>query len=80
MDFTGFYNQLSNLSLMLMVLTAIVHLFCAIGVARDSNNFTRQQIPTQIVSASIWVLATLVGGMLVLALYWFMHHSTLARR
>lgn len=82
MDWSNWlYGSFSNnVSLLILVLTFLVHLFCAIGVARDSNNFTRQQIPTQIISPPVWVMASLLGGIIVLALYWAMHHSTLARR
>jgi hypothetical protein len=77
---TNLLQSTQGIDQILLVLNAILHVIFASGVARDVGNFNRQHIPTQFISGMAWVLATLLGGVLVLAIYWLMHHSSLARR
>lgn len=74
-----FSQSVSSIATIVFILNVILHILFAAGVAKDVGNLNRMKIPTQFVSGSIWVLATLIGGVLVLALYWLMHHSALAR-
>jgi len=54
--------------------TFLVHLAFAFAVYLDARD---QDRPTIFVGALTWGLATLLGGVVVAALYWAMHHSTL---
>ena len=82
--FATYFNQLTqtivNFHSIIILLTAILHILFASGVARDTSNLHKLGHHTQIVASWVWVLATLIGGALIASLYWVMHHSTLARR
>ena len=64
---------------------AIVNIAFAIGVLIDSRAFAHPQdsrFPLNrrklvLVGHTGWVLATLLGGVLVALAYWIVHHSTL---
>lgn len=74
-----FFQSLHTISIIILVLTALLHILFAAGIAKDVGHLNRLHIPTQIVSGGVWVLATLIGGVLVVGLYWLIHHSALAR-
>lgn len=60
------------------VLAAIVHIAFAIGVYNDAEDlYKKMQRRPFLVSSIIWTLATLIGGVLVVGIYWAIHHSTL---
>ena len=60
------------------LLTAIVHVAFAFAVWADSGQMTvRQGRSTFLVGGGLWALATLLGGIIVVAVYWAVHHSTL---
>lgn len=50
------------------VLTVLVHLFFAIGVASDD-------VDGKLVPKFVWVLATLLTGPVAGALFWIIHHG-----
>ncbi len=60
------------------LLTAIVHIAFAIAVWVDTGQMAvRQHRSTFLVGGGLWALATLIGGIMVVAVYWLVHHSTL---
>jgi len=60
------------------LLTGIVHIAFAFAVWVDSGQMTvRQNRSTFLVGGGLWALATLIGGIMVVAVYWLVHHSTL---
>jgi len=63
----------------LIVLTVILHVICATAIASDIGQLHKRNIPPQLLPGSGWVLAGLLTGLLGLVVYWFMHHSSLAR-
>ena len=71
---------ISNVSVLVFVLTVVLHIIFASGVARDIHHLDKRHLAPQIIPGYAWVLATLLGGVLTLALYWLIHHSTLAFR
>jgi len=68
------------LSLLFLALTALVHTAFANAVNRDALNLVRNGIQTSLVGPIMWTVATLVGGVFVAGIYWFIHHSTLRRQ
>lgn len=74
------YNtQLSNLQHLLLLINALIHLLFAGAVARDAGQILKLGQKTALVSPAIWAFATLLGGTITAAIYWFIHHSTLTR-
>ena len=59
-----------------VVIIIIVHISFAVAVFRDATNLPASRKPIS-VSPTIWLLATLLGGIFVVTLYWIMHHSRL---
>ena len=74
--FGSFTLILPVLVLLFSLVTVIVHIAFAFAVLFDAGN-RRQQARLQFVGPGIWFLATLLGGIVVVAVYWLMHHSTL---
>ncbi len=77
----GLYTSepLHNIYLLLLGLKAILHLIFATAVAKDAGSFEKRGIATSLVSGLTWAFATLIGGIIIAAVYWFIHHSTLTR-
>jgi hypothetical protein len=57
--------------------TIVVHLMFAFAVDNDATRIKRSGGATVLVGRFAWSLATLLGGPLVAAAYWVMHHSAL---
>lgn len=66
--------QVANIGAMIVFLQTIIHILFAGAVARDSGQLTKRGIPTYLVSGVTWAFATLLGGVFIAAIYWFMHH------
>lgn len=81
MDFNSILAQLAaqikNLELLLLMINVLVHVFFAGAVAKDAGLINQLGRRTALVSAHVWAFATLLGGVMVAAVYWFIHHSTL---
>lgn len=73
-------TSISHIHIFIIALTFAIHLIFAAGIAKDAGNFNKQNITTQIVPSSAWVLATALGGVWVALIYWIIHHSSLSRR
>lgn len=59
------------------IATLVVHVAFAYAVDRDAANLGRSGRRLVFVGEFLWALATLVGGPLVAAIYWVVHHSSL---
>ena len=57
----------------------IVHIVLAMAVWQDGKRLDRDGRPTFFVDPFFWALMTLMCGLLVVLVYWLMHHSTLRR-
>ncbi|WP_119343410.1 hypothetical protein [Facilibium subflavum] len=75
-SFTGLYI---NMSILISVLSVIVHIVCALGVSKDLGNFHKRNIAPQLMPNFAWVLTVLVTGVWGFLIYWLMHHSSLSR-
>jgi len=70
---------LQNFYLLILACKVLINLIFASAVARDAGLFEKRGIATSLVGGSIWAFATLLGGIIIAAVYWFIHHSTLTR-
>ena len=57
------------------ILTIVVHVAFAIGVWKDGSNFEAKHGKTHLTTFQVWAAATLIGGVFVGGLYYFLHHS-----
>jgi len=57
----------------------IVHVALTMAVWQDGERLDREGRPTFFVGPFLWSLMTLMGGLLVVTIYWLMHHSMLRR-
>jgi hypothetical protein len=69
----------SVFTLVFGILQALLNLALAIAVGIASNRIAGRGEPLTFFGPTLWIVATLVGGVFVAALYWLMHHSTLRR-
>ena len=72
-------EPLQNIYILVIGLKVIINLIFATAVARDSGFFEKHGSSTSLVSGLTWAFATLIGGIFIAAIYWFIHHSTLTR-
>ena len=70
----SFVAQIPSIQLMLVVITAILHILFAGAVAKDAGQLNKRGLKTHLVSGATWAFAVLVGGPLIAVGYWFMHH------
>jgi hypothetical protein len=77
----NFYNTDSLFFLwgLFIIATAVVHIVFAIGVLKDGQRIHGAGNETVLVPFWVWALATLLGGVVIAAIYWAVHHSTLSR-
>ena len=66
--------QVEHIQLLIMVINALVHIIFAGAVARDAGSLYKIGRKPVLVSAHIWAFATLIGGVFIAAIYWFMHY------
>ncbi len=72
-------NQILSIQYLLLLINALLHVIFAGAVARDAGNMDKVGQRPVLVSAATWAFATLIGGVITAAIYWFIHHSTLTR-
>ena len=72
-------NQIQTFYCLLLLVSAIIHVIFAGAVARDAGHLYQLGQRPALVSAGTWAFATLIGGVITAAIYWFIHHSTLTR-
>lgn len=57
--------------------TIVINFFFAFGIKDDGERLRSGLQGPLFVPSAIWGLATLLGGLPVVALYWLIHHSSL---
>lgn len=77
--FQQYGTQVQAIYYLLLLITAILHIIFAGAVARDAGGLYKLNQKPALVSGATWAFATLTGGIMVAAVYWFIHHSTLTR-
>ncbi len=75
-----FSAQIQTFYYLMLLINAILHVIFAGAVARDAGNLYKIKESPALVSASTWAFATLIGGVITAAIYWFIHHSTFTRQ
>ena len=73
-------NEIQSIGMIMLIINAILHVIFAGAVARDAGQLHKQARHTYLVSSMTWAFATLVGGVWIAAIYWFMHHVNWSRR
>ncbi len=66
-----------NLEFIILVfgaLTIIVNVAFAIAIYNDIDKLVLEEREIELVPELIWVLATLIGGVLTVGVYWIVHH------
>lgn len=69
-------KSVSGISILIVLLTAIVHVCFGVAVYLDAKRLPRKPI---LVPPVVWSLAAILGGLFVAAVYWVIHHSHLNR-
>lgn len=76
---TQFAVQIETFQYLLLIINVILHVLFAGAVARDAGSLLKLGQKPALVSAATWAFATLLGGVITAAIYWFIHHSTLTK-
>jgi hypothetical protein len=80
-DYFGMVSQsVSSIHSIMFLLTIVLHVIFANGVAKDVGMLNKRNLPTLIIPGYAWVLATLIGGIFTLGIYWLIHHSNFAKQ
>jgi hypothetical protein len=74
----GSINQ--SLSLLFVLLTGLLHILYAAGIAKDLGNMAKRHMYPLFLPSLGWVLAGLLGGIFTVLIYWLMHHSNLSKK
>lgn len=72
-------NSATSIAWLLLIIRVFLHLIFASAVAKDAGRIVKQGRTTWLVSGMTWAFATLVGGVFVAAIYWFIHYSNIMR-
>ena len=67
----------STLGVVTWALVIVVNVSLAVAVFKNASTLERQRGSAPLGAPIIWALATLMGGVLTVLAYWFIHHSTL---
>jgi hypothetical protein len=79
--FPGIVQFFGNFSVLFLLiywgLLITVHVSIAVGVSIDAAGLRRSRSGPLFAGPLVWMLATLLGGVLAAGIYWVIHHSTL---
>ncbi len=74
-----FATQIETFQYLILLINLLLHVLFAGAVARDAGSLNQIGQRPALVSAATWAFATLLGGVITAAIYWFIHHSTFTR-
>jgi hypothetical protein len=78
--FAQFGSITQTLSLLFLLLTGVLHILYAAGIAKDIGDMSKKHMHPIFLPSIGWVLAGLIGGIFTLLIYWLIHHSSLSRK
>lgn len=55
-------------------LTLIIHVAFAVAIYNDMDELYNEEREIELVPELIWILATLLSGVLTVGVYWIVHH------
>jgi hypothetical protein len=70
-----FSQQFQTLSIMMIITNAILHVILAGAVAKDASNLLKINRPVHLITPMVWGFIVLVGGIVSVAVYWFINHK-----
>lgn len=76
---TIYSQQLETFVHLMMIVNGLLHFIFAAAVAKDAGTLYKLGQKPALVSGATWAFATLLGGVITAAVYWFIHHSTFTR-
>ena len=76
----GIMQLYQNIYYIIAILTVLVHVICAMAVAKDIGNFAKRNVTPQLMHHFGWVITVLISGVWGFLIYWLMHHSSLSRK
>jgi len=65
------------MEVIILILVATVHISFALAVFFDAKKMVEKGTDTFLRGELIWCLATLLGGIATVTVYWLIHHSNL---
>ncbi len=74
------FEQINQVTLVMTVINAMVHIVFAAAVAKDAGKLMNQGQTIRMVSGMSWAFATLAGGVWIACAYWAMHHVQFPQR
>lgn len=74
-----YVDQIRTFEYLILIIDGLLHVIFAGAVARDAGTLYKMGQRPALVSGPSWAFATLIGGVITAAIYWFIHHSTLTR-
>ena len=71
-------SVVGTVALVVAGMILLARIVFALGVLIDARRLVSEKIPTLFMGPSMWAMAVLIGGLLVVVTYWLVHHSKLS--
>ena len=72
-------DVVGSMGVVSVILAGFINLIFANGVAKDIHALHEKSLEPHLVPGYAWVLSTAIGGIMVAAVYWALHHSSLGK-
>lgn len=73
-------QEMNTVHLLILAINAMVNIIFAGAIAKDAGDYHKKFGATHLVNGTVWAFATLVGGIFVAGIYWFMHRVNWQKR